>query len=417
MSELFSKLRLRHVIDLAGTETVHGASPVSDEVISAVAEILPHRVEMAELQRAASEAISETSGAEAGCVTGCAAAGIAVSVAACMTGSDMARVEQLPDTTGMKNEVILQKGHDINFGASVAQMIRVSGAKVVEIGTATDCSLFQLQAAITPQTAAAVYVVSHHAVNSGLIGLEAFCVTCHGAGLPVIVDAAAEQDGRSFIASGADIVLFSAHKTIGAPTAGIIMGRKNLVNACMHQERGVGRTMKAGKEGVVGVIAALKRWESLDHEARQLDHTRLANLAVEKLSRIRGLRIDLEPDPTGMPFERVKINVEPSEAGLTAYQLNKALGAGDPKIAFRALHVDRGYIRGDFRQVDEPTLYYVCDRIAEIVGAASGRADDVPPPQRGDVAAEALRNWPPEPVSKKPSGSRGVGGKKAPKMR
>lgn len=397
MTDILKKLRLRRVIDLAGTETVHGASPVAADVIAAVAEILPRRVEMSQLQRAASEAIARLSGAEAGCVTGCAAAGITIAVAACMTGRDMARVERLPDTSGMKNEVILQKGHDINFGASVAQMIRLSGARVVEIGTATDCALYQLRAAITPATAAAGYVVSHHTVPSGMIELEAFTRVCREAEVPVIVDAAGGEDWRGFLAKGADLVLFSGHKALAAPTSGLIMGRQDLIGACLHQERGIGRPMKVGKEGVVGVIAAIERWERLDHAARRRGHARLTDLAVERLGRIRGLRVEKEPEPTGMPFERVRIHVDPAGAGLTAYQLNKELVARDPKIALRTTQVDRGVLLGDFRQVDEPTLHDVCDRIAEIVDKAPPTVPDTPPPQRGDAAPETYRNWPPKP--------------------
>src|SRR5207249_10567894 len=146
------------------------------------------------LQAAASRSIADATGAEAGCVTACVAAGITLGVAACMTGIEMARIEQLPDARGMKNEVLLQKGHNVNFGASVSQMIALSGARVLEVGNATSCGAYQLRGAIGPQTAAAVYVVSHHTVQSGLIDLSTFCATCHDAGVPVIVDAASEYN-------------------------------------------------------------------------------------------------------------------------------------------------------------------------------------------------------------------------------
>jgi len=129
-----------------------------------------------------------------------------------MTGPDLAKVEQLPDTTGLKNEVIIQKGHVVWFGASVPQMVRLTGAKVVEIGDATRAGTYQLEGAINENTAAALYVVSHHTVQYGLISLEGFCRVAHAHEIPVIVDAASESNMSSFLERGADLVCFSGHK-------------------------------------------------------------------------------------------------------------------------------------------------------------------------------------------------------------
>ena len=104
MADPFERYGLKRIVNVSGTETIRGAAPASAEVIEAVGALVPHSVEMAELQSVASEVIAEAYGTEAGCVTGCSAAGIAVAIAACMTARDLARVEQLPDTTGMKDE-------------------------------------------------------------------------------------------------------------------------------------------------------------------------------------------------------------------------------------------------------------------------------------------------------------------------
>jgi uncharacterized pyridoxal phosphate-dependent enzyme len=394
VEDVLQWLGVRRVIDLAGTETMNGGAPVPREVADVVAEILAARVDMLQLQAAASATIARVTGAQAGCVTGCAAAGISVAVAACMTGCDMARVEQLPDTTGMKSAVILQKGHHTNFGASVGQMIRLAGATLVEIGTATDCALFQLRAALQGATAAAVYVISHHTVQTGLIPLPAFSEACHAAGVPIIVDAAGESDWKRYLAEGADLVVVSGHKLLAAPTSGVMMGRLDLVRACMFQERGIGRPMKVGKEGIVGAILALERWATVDHGAMATQHARLTDFAVGRINAIRGLRAIKEADPTGQPFERVMIFAECGGDGPTPYALSRALSNEDPKIVFRMTKLDRGYVLADFRQVDEVTLNYVCDRIARCVNAWSGPADAGPPPQRGDLAIEALNKWP-----------------------
>lgn len=394
MSEIFQRYGLRRVINVSGTETAHGASPVADEVITAVTEILPHSVEMIELQRAASSVIARVTGAEAGCVVNCAAAGITVGVAACMAGDDLARIEQLPDTTGMKDRVVMQKGHVADFSASTAQMVRISGARVVEVGTATDCAIYQLRAALDGEVAAALYVVSHHTVQGGLLPLERFCEVCHDTGVPVIVDAAAEYDWAGFLAAGADLVTFSVHKVPGGLTAGVLAGRKDLVRACHGQQFGLGRPMKAGKEGVVGAIAALELWQSLDHESQCRETVRMVDAAAEKLADLTGLRLEKLPDVSGQPVVRLALHLDPAAAGLTAHALGTALAAGDPKFVIRTLHADRGYLLLDVRRLDGDDLDLVCGRIRDIITAAEAPADDVAPPSRRDVLQDSLRAWP-----------------------
>ena len=134
--------------------------------------MFPKFVDMLDLQHEACRVIQRVVVAEAGCVTSCAAAGIAIGVAACMTGPDMAKVEQLPDTTGLKNEVIIQRGHVVWFGAPVTQMVRLTGAKVAEIGDVNRAGVYQLEGTIWENIAAALYVASHHTVRYGLIALE-----------------------------------------------------------------------------------------------------------------------------------------------------------------------------------------------------------------------------------------------------
>ena len=137
-----------------------GASPVSPEVMAAVNELVPHSVDMLELQSVACRAIADSFETEAGLVVNCSAAGIVAAVAACMAGEDLALAQRLPDSTGLKQEVILQRGHNIDYGAPITGNILIAGARAVEIGAATECETRHLAAAITPQTAAALYVVS-----------------------------------------------------------------------------------------------------------------------------------------------------------------------------------------------------------------------------------------------------------------
>ena len=132
-----AELGLRPVINVSGTMTALGASIIVPEAIAAMARIAPEFTEMTDLQRKASAHIARLTGAEAGTVTACCSAGITMAVAACMTGADLGRIEQLPDTGGMKHEVPLQTGHMVSYGAPVTQAVRLAGARVVPVGEAT----------------------------------------------------------------------------------------------------------------------------------------------------------------------------------------------------------------------------------------------------------------------------------------
>ena len=119
------------------------------EVIAAAAEALAVNCEIDELQRTACRAIAQATGAEAGCVASSASSGIAIATAACMTGPDLSKISRLPDSEGLPNEVLLQLAHDVNFGAPISQMVRLSGAQVVRLGTANHCDAFHLRGALS----------------------------------------------------------------------------------------------------------------------------------------------------------------------------------------------------------------------------------------------------------------------------
>ncbi len=382
---------LARLINVSGTETVFGASPVGPEVVAAIADILGRSVDMAELQTAASRVIARVTGAEAGFVTGCTSAGIVIAAAACMTGLDLGRIERLPDTTGMRKEVVIQKGHVVNYGSSITGDLRLSGARVIEIGAAAETGIYQLEAALSADTAAAVYVVSHHCVATGMIGLPAFAAACHARDVPVIVDAAAEYDWRGFLAAGADLLLFSSQKAMGGPTAGVVAGRRELVRACYAQQRGIGRPMKAGKEAVMGAIAALERWERQDHAAIEAAVEARARAAAARLAGLPGVEVRVQRDETGNPFSRVILAIDPARAGTAAHDLAAVLARGTPRILLRSLYADQGILQMDVRRLDEATLELVCGRIIEALKARRGTSGPSPAP--ADRAGDAVLGW------------------------
>ncbi|MBU9844401.1 aminotransferase class V-fold PLP-dependent enzyme [Rahnella ecdela] len=342
-TELAQALQLTPVVNVAGTMTYLGSSIVVPEAIDAILKILPEFVRMEELQRFASGVIAQLTGAEAGFITASCASGISMAVAGCLTQDNLLAIEQLPELSTLKNEVVVQAGHLVSYGAPVEQGIRLTGAKCVRVGYATQCSAYHLRQSITERTAAAVYVVSHHVVDHGQLPLALFCQIAHEQGVPVIVDAASEYNLQRFLAEGADIVIYSGHKFLGGPTSGIVAGKKSWVRYAWLQNRGIARGMKAGKESVYGTIAALQAWQKRNHHAIRERENRALTLWMSGLQNRKGIRVSLEADPTGNPLSRCKIEVDPAQAKITAWDLSSALAAGKPAVIVRDHQAELGY--------------------------------------------------------------------------
>lgn len=374
MAEIHDSLGLTPVINASGTMTSIGASRVVPEAVAAVREILTEFVDIAALQARASAIIAKATGSEAGFVTSSSASAITLGVAAAMTGADAAAIEQLPDTAGLRDEVVVQAGHLVNFGAPVGQMIRLAGARVVGAGTAFDVQPFHIAAALGERTVAAVFVVSHHVVPTGQTDLATFVALCHARGVPVIVDMASEYDLTGAIAAGADLVIWSAHKFLGGPTAGIVAGRRDLVRAAFLQHRGIGRAMKVGKEGVAGAIAALEAWAQRDPEAIRAREDAIVTLWLERLARVPGLALRRLPDWTGNPIDRVEVMLG-REAGLFAWEFAGRLAARSPSIRVRDDLADTGAIHLDPCNLTHDEAGIVAAAIAEVIETARAAGD------------------------------------------
>ena len=371
-------LGLRQVINASGTMTSLGASIMMPEAIAAMAAIAPQFVEMHELHKRAGAVVAGLLGAEAGTVTASTSAGVVTTIAACMTGADLGRIEQLPDTAGMRNEVVVQLGHMVNFGHPVEQDIRLAGAVVRPVGQATNTYAHQLAHALGDRSAAALFVVSHHTARFGMIPLAEFCDICHERDVPVIVDAASEYDLTGFLAAGADLVIYSGHKFLGGPTSGIVAGRKDLVRATYLQNFGIGRAMKVGKESIHGLMAALEAWTKRDHDGIRKRETGILRLWEQSFAELPGVRAEIVPDPTHNPLDRLRVHVDPAEARISAWELAAALAAGDPPVIVRDELVDIGCFELDpcNQHAGEPER--VATRLTEEIELARQRNDTAP---------------------------------------
>lgn len=385
---------LSRVINVSGTMTGLGASRAHPEVAAATAAAMGHFMRMHELQARASATIAALTGAEAGCMTASASAGISLCVAGCISGLDPARAEALPRNPGPKSEVVVQTGHLCGYGAPVSTAIELAGGTVRQIGQSTLAMDHQLRGALGPDTAAALYVVSHHVVHYGQIPFARFVEICHAAGVPVIVDAASEYDLRGFIAQGADLAIYSAHKFLGGPTGGIIAGRRDLVRAAYLQNIGIGRGMKIGKESIAGAIRAMERWMARDHAGIRAEERAALKLWQDRLAGIHGITARIVPDPTANPLDRLQVEVDPALAGTTAAAIARYLGSLDPAIIVRDHEVELNYFQLDPCNLAPDQAEIVGQTLSEVLRDAASipsAPGDVDGPRNGGV--NAYLNW------------------------
>jgi D-glucosaminate-6-phosphate ammonia-lyase len=356
----FLALGLPRVINAAGKMTALGGTAMPPPIAHALETAASHHVELAALRRVAGETIARRTGAEAASITSGAAAGIAIGVAAMITGSDEALVARLPDTAGLANGIVLQAGHDVHFGATVGQMIRLGGGRPITVGSHDSVTAAALSRALDERTAGLVYVCSHHTRQQRGVALDEFLEIAHSHDLPVLVDAAAEEDLEAYVAAGADLVTYSGGKAIGGPTVGFIAGCRTLVAACELQNRGIARAMKVGKEQILGLLAALDRYPAPATWPARLEALQRA------LEDLPAVRVTVEQDLAGRDIRRLGLRMD----SVPRLRLLVAeLRAGDPAIYTRDHQIAEGLVLFDLREVADADVPIIARRIREALDA------------------------------------------------
>ena len=373
--DVFKHWGLNRVINASGTMTSIGASKVKPEALDAIISVMPEFVSMEQLQERASTVISGIIGTEAGCITACSASAITTGVAAAITGLDLDAIEQIPNCEGHENRVVVPMGHMINYGAPIHQAIALAGAEVIPVGTAAMCEIYHLEAALREGAAAAVYVVSHHTVREGELPMELFVEICHNYDVPVIIDMASEYDMDEPVKLGADLIIYSGHKFMCGPTSGIVAGKRDLVRATYLQNRGIGRVMKMGKEAVVGALAALEIWAAHDFEADRASEEKNLAFWLEILSGVEGLTLARHTDWTGNPITRIEVQVDPSKAGLYAWELSDRLACRETRIMVRDGHIEEGLFHLDPCNVNLEEVELVATAISDEIDKAKDSGD------------------------------------------
>lgn len=361
---------LTEIINVRGTFTPLGVSRASRSVCIAVSEALSNYFVLDELQDLASSKLSDWSGAEAAAITHCSAASLTISIAATMAGTSQAHIAALPDATGMSDRVILPAMHQVNYGHPITQAVRLAGAKPILVGTEADCSLEDLDQQIAGHNTCCLLLVSSKLVKNAALDFREAVDVARRHGVPTIIDGAA-QDFRihDLLATGADLVLVSAQKYLASPTAGLVIGKHSLVEAVRAQEKGIGRGMKATKEAILGVLAAIEERSDLDvSEWSRLQNNKVASFAT-RVAEIQGLTAQCEPDPTGLPFCRALLSVDPQLAGLDAPALVEGLKTGKPSIWVIDERAGRSQVAMELVQATEAEIETILARLSDLVSA------------------------------------------------
>ena len=333
-SAQFDGLGLKRVINGRSWVTILGGSRMLPEVQQAMVEAANTFVDFNELNKRAGERIAQYTGAEAGLVVAGASTGLLVQAAACLAGSDPERIFQLPDTTGMKDEILIYEKH--RFGFEICY--RTAGAKLKEWGKGEGSLSDQLADSIDENTAAVTYILGPW-LSCELPLLEAVEIA-HARDVPVIVDAAAmlppADNLTRYIADGADLVTYSGGKGVRGPqSTGILAGRADLVEAArlnMSPYASVGRACKVAKEEIAGLLAALDRFVSMDHEAEWATWRRWSETIVEAGRGVAGVRAVIEDRNPNRQGPTAVFYFDPPWDGPAPGTIQGRLAAMDPSI-------------------------------------------------------------------------------------
>ena len=340
MNTFYKKNKFTPIINVSGFMTKIGASITNKKSIEAANNIFPYFVNIDELQSIASKRISYHLNSEASVITASAAGALTESVAAMMTGNDIKKIYKLPDTKGMRNGVLIQKGHLTNYGAEVGQGIRLSGAKIISCGLKNSCSDNILEEALIKnkqKLACAMYVVSHHCSDYGAVSLKRFIQLCKKYKVPTIIDAASEEYMEDFFRLNVDVCIFSAHKFMGSLTAGIVAGKKKYIRNIYLQNIGIGRGMKVGKEGIYASIAAVENWYKKNWNKEFNNQNKILKYWKNFLNKKNylGIIYEIIADPTGNKINRLRIIIDKKIAKFSPQSLANFLEKNNPSIYVR----------------------------------------------------------------------------------
>jgi D-glucosaminate-6-phosphate ammonia-lyase len=396
--DIYERLGVPKIVNASGAKTRLSGSIMPDEVVQAMVQASKELVDMEYLQAKACEVIGQVTGAQAGIVTTGAASGLLLATASCLTGLDIAKMEKLPDTTGMKNEVVIARNHRNAYD----HQIRLAGVRLVEAGLderglgagVRSVEAWEIEAAITERTCAIAY--SAKPANSPPI--EQVIRVGKANGIPVIVDAAGElppaSNLKKFIAMGASAVVFSGGKAIRGPQAsGILAGEKDLIMGAALQQldmdtsfelwnppsnlidksrlkgiprTGIGRGYKAGKEEIVGLITALRLFADRDEKIEEEGYAKSCKYLVEALGNTDSIKVQNLPQSELRSSPIVEIRFTKAKDLQDMVRIDAKLKERNPPIYLESSRINEKVLQIIPFNLREEDLDIIVERIKEV---------------------------------------------------
>jgi L-seryl-tRNA(Ser) seleniumtransferase len=321
---IYTRLGVQTVINCRGTWTYLSGSLEFPEVRQAQLQAAEYFVDMMDLQRAIGRKLSALTGAESGMVTSGSAGAMAAATAGCMAGTDDKYIWQLPDTTGLKNEVVMVGGRSAFDSA-----IRLTGAKLVLV--------------YSPQELASAINQNTTMIYTTDLGenLERELAIAKDHKVPMLLDDAAGippvSNVKLYAKMGIDLYCFSGGKGLCGPQcSGLLMGRKDLIEAALMnyspREGAVCRPMKVGKEEIIGCLTALESWLKLDEKKLYTEWNGRVDRIRKLVETIPGAQTNIYIPDDGNRYPTLRVSWDQQAWGFTAMDCVRELRAGNPRV-------------------------------------------------------------------------------------
>lgn len=368
---IYQQLGIRPLINAAGTYTALSASLMPREVVQAMEEASRHHVSIPELQQAVGKRISELLGSEAALVTTGAAAALTLGTAACVAGKDQEKIKRLPETAGMKNEVIIQKSHRFAYDHAV----RAVGTRLIEIETRP-----QLESAIHAKTAMMLFL--NNADGKGQVRRKEFVEIGRKAGIPTFNDAAADvpppERLSEYVRLGFDLVAFSGGKGLRGPQcSGLLLGRRELIEAAFlngspHSDT-IGRAAKVGKEEIVGLWMALESYLKRDHRTEWRDWEKQVGDIAAALKNLPGVKAEKFVPEIANESPHLRVLWDEKVIPETGAQIVRRLREGEPRIEVRPSAGDQSSLELSVWMLQPGESRVVAKRLRQVLESAKSR--------------------------------------------
>ncbi|MGL6187325.1 MAG: DgaE family pyridoxal phosphate-dependent ammonia lyase [Clostridium chrysemydis] len=358
---------LKKVINASGKMTILGGSRISTEILETMNSGGANFFLIKDLLDKVSEFISGILHVEDVYIVSSASAGIAQCVASSIAKDSLYDVININNQKNTVREIIIPKAHNIDYGAPVEIAIKTGGGKLVEAGYANICKIEHVEALINENTAALIYIKSHHCVQKGILSIEDYINLGKEYSVPVIVDAAAEEDLTKYYNLGADAVIYSGTKAIEGPTSGIVIGRKYFIKRLKLQSNGIGRVMKIGKENILGITKAIELYTKKEKSSIDSQIAKLEDFN-NKLNAIDGIEAICSMDSAGRDIVRSEITFNEEVLMKNAIEISNELKTGEIRIYTRDYRANEGKIEIDIRDVSMEELDVIYKKINKIIG-------------------------------------------------